>query len=305
MINRLIVKYPFLNPIWTVLVIIFASVCFAVALNIFLLPGNIYSGGLTGAAQLLTYFFDHVVTLPFSVQTGTLYFLINVPMIILAWFQLGQRFTLLTLIVVATSSLMSNLIPITQVSSDPFLNGIIGGVVSGSGIGVLIKYGMSSGGTDILAMVMNRKTGHNVGSISFMMNLIIIAFAGYLYSPENALFTLVSMFVASYTINVIHTNEQRLTVLIVSSKEDEVINSIYSRINRGLTILDGRGGYSKRPRHVLMVVINRYELFEMELAIEEVDPDAFVNIIQSTKVSGYFLSREQQEKLKKQSINYN
>ena len=113
------------------------------------------------------------------------------------------------------------------------------------------------------------------------------------------------MFVASYMINVIHTNEQRLTVLIVSSKEDEVINSIYSRINRGLTILDGRGGYSKRPRHVLMVVINRYELFEMELAIEEVDPDAFVNIIQSTKVSGYFLSREQQEKLKKQSINYN
>ena len=106
------------------------------------------------------------------------------------------------------------------------------------------------------------------------------------------------MYVTSRVVNSIHTNEQRLTAFIVTDKEDEVVKSIYGRIHRGITILDGRGGYSKKTRNTLMIVINRYELYDLEMAIGEADIHAFVNIIQSTRVNGNYLNRDQQNKLK-------
>ncbi|EFR30906.1 YitT family protein [Eremococcus coleocola] len=297
--NRLLVKYPALNYVFTVLLILFSSLCFGVSLNLFLIPGHIYSGGLIGFAQLVTYALENLLPQPIMVQTGTIYFLMNIPVIILSWVQLGRKFTLLTLVVVAVSSLASNIIPITQISSEPLLNAIVGGVIAGVGIGPLIRYGMSSGGLDIVSMVIHRKTGMNVGSLNFMMNMIIIGFSAAIYSLELALFTLISMFVTSYMINIIHTNEERLTVFIVTSEVNPVVQSIYANLHRGITILDAYGGYSNSTRKVLMVVINRYELFDLEMAVEEVDPKAFVNIIKSIRVNGHFLTRQQQERMDK------
>ena len=297
--NRLLVKYPALNYVFTVLLILFSSLCFGVSLNLFLIPGHIYSGGLIGFAQLVTYALENLLPQPIMVQTGTIYFLMNIPVIILSWVQLGRKFTLLTLVVVAVSSLASNIIPITQISSEPLLNAIVGGVIAGVGIGPLIRYGMSSGGLDMVSMVIHRKTGMNVGSLNFMMNMIIIGFSAAIYSLELALFTLISMFVTSYMINIIHTNEERLTVFIVTSEVNPVVQSIYANLHRGITILDAYGGYSNSTRKVLMVVINRYELFDLEMAVEEVDPKAFVNIIKSIRVNGHFLTRQQQERMDK------
>lgn len=299
MINKVLAQYPKLNVIIQMFVIVFASLCFAVSLNLFLIPGDIYSGGIAGISQLITYSLNNFTPYVNVIQTGTLNFLLNIPLLILSYLKLGRRFTVLTLIVVATLTTFTYIVPIQQVSTNPLLNGIAAGVLNGIGGGLTIKFGMSAGGIDIISLVLTKIINLNVGSLSLLFNSIVIVGAGFLYSWEFALYTLISMYVGSRVVNSIHTNEQRLTAFIVTDKEDEVVKSIYGRIHRGITILEGRGGYSKKPRNTLMIVVNRYELYDLEMAVGEADVNAFVNIIQSTRVNGNFLSRDQQQKYKK------
>lgn len=298
MINKVLSQYPALNVVIQIFIIIFAALCFAVSLNMFLIPGDIYSGGVTGISQLITYSLKQFTPYGHIIQTGTLNFLLNIPLLILSYMKLGRRFTILTIVVVATLTAFTLVIPVQQVTSNPLLNGIVAGALNGLGGGLTIKFGMSAGGIDIIALVVNRLVPINVGSLSLLINSVVIVGAGFLYSWEFALYTLISMYVTSRVVNSIHTNEQRLTAFIVTDKEDEVVKSIYGRIHRGITILDGRGGYSKKTRNTLMIVINRYELYDLEMAIGEADIHAFVNIIQSTRVNGNYLNREQQIKLK-------
>jgi uncharacterized membrane-anchored protein YitT (DUF2179 family) len=298
MIKKVLSQYPALNVVSQFFIILFSALCFAVSLNMFLIPGDIYSGGVTGISQLITYSLDQFTPFGNIIQTGTLNFLLNIPLLILSYMKLGRRFTILTVVVVAIMTGFTLIIPVQQVSSNPLLNGIVAGALNGLGGGLTIKFGMSAGGIDIIALVINRLVQINVGSLSLIINSVVIVGAGVLYSWEFALYTLISMYVTSRVVNSIHTNEQRLTAFIVTDKEDEVVKSIYGRIHRGITILDGRGGYSKKTRNTLMIVINRYELYDLEMAIGEADIHAFVNIIQSTRVNGNYLNRDQQNKLK-------
>src|SRR5699024_1256356 len=298
MIKKVLSQYPALNVVSQFFIILFSALCFAVSLNMFLIPGYIYSGGVTGISQLITYSLDQFTPFGNIIQTGTLNFLLNIPLLILSYMKLGRRFTILTVVVVAIMTGFTLIIPVQQVSSNPLLNGIVAGALNGLGGGLTIKFGMSAGGIDIIALVINRLAQINVGSLSLLINSVVIVGAGVLYSWEFALYTLISMYVTSRVVNSIHTNEQRLTAFIVTDKEDEVVKSIYGRIHRGITILDGRGGYSKKTRNTLMIVINRYELYDLEMAIGEADIHAFVNIIQSTRVNGNYLNRDQQNKLK-------
>lgn len=298
MIKKVLSQYPALNVVSQFIIILFSALCFAVSLNMFLIPGDIYSGGVTGISQLITYSLDQFTPFGNIIQTGTLNFLLNIPLLILSYMKLGRRFTILTVVVVAIMTGFTLIIPVQQVSSNPLLNGIVAGALNGLGGGLTIKFGMSAGGIDIIALVINRLVQINVGSLSLLINSVVIVGAGVLYSWEFALYTLISMYVTSRVVNSIHTNEQRLTAFIVTDKEDEVVKSVYGRIHRGITILDGRGGYSKKTRNTLMIVINRYELYDLEMAIGEADIHAFVNIIQSTRVNGNYLNRDQQNKLK-------
>ncbi|MGO3212177.1 MAG: YitT family protein [Ruoffia tabacinasalis] len=297
MIKKVLSQYPALNILSQFFIILFSALCFAVSLNMFLIPGDIYSGGVTGISQLITYSLKQFTPFGNIIQTGTLNFLLNIPLLILSYMKLGRRFTILTVIVVAIMTGFTLIIPVQQVSANPLLNGIVAGALNVLGGGVTIKFGMSAGGIDIIALVMSRLVQINVGSLSLLINSVVIVGAGILYSWEFALYTLISMYVTSRVVNSIHTNEQRLTAFIVTDKEDEVVKSIYGRIHRGITILDGRGGYSKKTRNTLMIVINRYELYDLEMAIGEADIHAFVNIIQSTRVNGNYLNRDQQNKL--------
>lgn len=296
MLGRITNKYPFVENIVALLVVLFSSIVYSIAMNKFLLPGHIYSGGLMGFAQILSYFINHYTPWANMILPGQLNFILNIPIITLAFIKLGKRFTFLTLCVVFGISFFSSIIPVTQVSENPLLNGIMGGVLGGIAVGTAVRFGLSAGGTDIISVVVFRATGVNVGSVNLLINLIIISFAGNIYSWEYALYTLISMYASARCINFIHTNEKRLTVFIVTDHVDAVLDSIFSRLRRGVTILDGRGGYSREPNSTLMIVVNQYELYDLQMAIAQGDPEAFVNIIQSTRVIGNFLNKQQQDK---------
>lgn len=291
-------KRPVLNFAFQIFIAIVAALSTAVGLNLFLVPGDIFSSGTTGIAQIINYFSDQIPVLGPLLTIGNLFLILNIPIIILSWVKLGKHFTVMTLLVVVLSMLATNAIPVIEVSANPLLNAIMGGAIAGIASGITIKYGMSCGGLDIISLVLSRITGSNVGSLGFAINLLIILASGLLFDWEYALYTLISIYVLSKTIDGIHTSEHRLTAFIVTNQTDDVVNAIYKSIVRGVTILQGQGGYSRDKRDVLMVVINRYEMFSLQNAVKQADDNAFVNIIHSTKVVGHFFTRDQQKAMK-------
>ncbi|MBU8908364.1 YitT family protein [Desertibacillus haloalkaliphilus] len=263
-----------------VIVITFAAVLLAIALNIFLIPANVFASGFTGVAQLLA------VVLPLS--TGILLFLLNVPVAILGWLKIGKAFTFYSFLNVALTTLFLEIIPVISVSNDILLNAVFGGVISAFGVGLTLKWGASSGGMDIIILILSRLSDRPLGPLFFILNGLIVVTAGLMFDWEKALYTLVSLYVASRIIDMIHTRHVKVTALIVTKKPDELRKAIHERVTRGLTRIPAKGGYMEDDKEMLMIVITRYELYALQHVIETVDPAAFTNIVETTQIFGLF-----------------
>ncbi len=255
-------------------------------MNIFLIPANVYSSGFTGIAQLLSKVLTDYT--PFHLSVGILLLLLNIPVAILGWIKVGKSFTIYSFLSVVLSSFFLELIPIIHVSNDILLNAVFGGVIIAVGVGLTLKWGASTGGLDIIAMILSRLKDKPIGPYMFILNGIIVVTAGFLYGWEKALYTLVFLYTSTRVIDTIHTRHHKLTAFIITKKADEMKKAIHSKLVRGITMIPAKGAFSNETRDMLMIVITRYELFDLERIIHEVDPDAFTNIIQTTDVYGFF-----------------
>jgi uncharacterized membrane-anchored protein YitT (DUF2179 family) len=262
------------------------SLLVALAMNLFLIPANIYSSGFTGIAQLLSKVLGDYT--PIHVSLGFLLLLLNIPVAILGWKKVGKSFTVYSFISVALSSLFLTLIPIKQVSNDILLNAVFGGVIQAVGVGITLKWGASTGGVDIIAMVLSRMKDKPIGPYMLVINGVIIITAGFLYGWEKALYTLVTLYTSTRVIDAIHTRHAKLTAIIITKKADVMKKAIQEKLVRGITILPAKGAFSNEAREMLMVVITRYELYDLERILKDVDPNAFTNIIQTTNIYGFF-----------------
>lgn len=263
---------------------------YVLAMNMFISPANLYTGGVTGIAQLIIAFASSAFGIQLSL--GGLIFLLNVPLLYLAWRSIGKRFAVLSILTVVLQSIILELVPMGKFSDDILLNAVFGGVLIGVGVGIILKIGASTGGTDIVFQYLSMKFNGSFGKYSFAINAIIILIAGLTQGWETALYTIISIYITSVVIDKIHTVHQNLTLYIVTSKEDEMIKSLQQQLYRGITILEGRGAYSKNDKSVLMMVLSSYELYEALAVIKMVDEQAFTNVVQSEMVQGYFVKKE-------------
>jgi uncharacterized membrane-anchored protein YitT (DUF2179 family) len=269
-----------------IVVVIIGALLNAIGLNLFLIPANVYASGFTGIAQLISSLL-HDYT-PIFISTGILLFLLNIPVTILGWRKVGKSFTLYSFLSVALTTLFLVLIPVTSLSKDILLNAVFGGVISAIGVGFTLKWGASTGGVDIIAMVLSRMKDKPVGSYIFILNGFIITAAGLLYGWEKALYTLVALYVSTRVIDAIHTRHEKLTAMIITKKGDELKKAIHAKLVRGITILPAKGAFTNETKDMMMIVITRYELYDLERTIKEVDPNAFTNVVQSTGIFGFF-----------------
>ncbi len=250
------------------------------ALNFFLIPGNVFASGFTGVAQLIA------VVIPLS--TGVILFLLNVPVAILGWLKVGKSFTLYSFLNVVLTTFFLEVVPIVHFSPDILLNAVFGGVLLAVGAGITLKWGASSGGLDIIALILSRVSDRPVGVYFFVLNSIIVLTAGILFDAEQALYTLVALYVSSRVIDAVYTRHVKVTAMVVTKKADEVVKAIYNSIVRGITRIPAKGGYSSEDKEVLMIVITRYELYELRQIIQETDPEAFTNIVETAGIFGFF-----------------
>ena len=269
-----------------ILVVIFGSLLVAISLNFFLINANVYASGFAGAAQLVSSVLSDFAGI--EIGTGILLLLFNIPVIILGWYKVGKGFTIYSIVSVIFTTIFLELLPVITVSDDIILNAVFGGVIAGVGVGMSLKLGASTGGMDIVAMVLSRLQDKPIGTYFLLLNGVIIVLAGIVYKPENALYTMLALYVTTAVIDTIHTRHEKVTAMIVTRKADELQYAIHQKMVRGITILPAKGAYSKEDQNMLYLVITRYELYDLEKIINETDPNAFTNIVQTVGIFGFF-----------------
>lgn len=263
----------------------------SVAMNFFYQPGNIYSSGITGLAQILTTLSTRA--LGFQVPVSVSLFALNIPLFFLAWKKIGRKFTIFTFITVALTSVFMQIVPETVLSDDPIICAIFGGAVMGSGIGFALKNGLSSGGLDIFSITIRKKTGRSVGSISIYFNALIIFVAGYLFGWQYMFYSALSIFVSGKVTDAVYTKQKKMQVMIITKNPEAVISEIQKKMRRGITIIhEAEGAYNHDKQTVLLTVVTRFELPALEGAMKKADPSAFVSISDNVKILGRFYEEE-------------
>lgn len=273
-------------------VVIICALTSAMSLNFFLIPAKVMSAGMNGVAQIIVALGDEHLGLHLS--TGLFIFLLNIPVFALGFWKLGKDATIWSFVNVVAISLVTMIFPQGAVTDNILMNSLMGGVIVGIGAGLALKMGFTTGGMDILSLVLSKTTGNTVGKYMFILNGLIVVVAGFIFSWESALYTIICIYVMSYVVDMIHTSHQKLTVLIVTTKPDEVGKSISQRVFRGMTLLPSIGGYSGVESKTIMMVITRYELYDLEQAVLEADENAFVNMLATQSIIGRFATQDEQ-----------
>ena len=263
-----------------VLVIIAGAACIAVGFNFFLVPHQFLSGGVSGLSMITSYFTNWDISM--------LYFAFNIPLVIWGWFILGRRFVIYSLIsVVATTSFIS-ILPVTALSPEPLLCAVFGGTFVGIGAGISLRVGGSSGGFDIIGSIIARYRDFPLGSINVSLNFIVVLTHGLMTQHwELVLYSMVSIFTTGKVIDTIFINHYKVTVYIITNRKDEMVEKLLC-LPHGVTVVQTHGAFSNVKRDMLMTVTTRYELAELKRVIQEADPKAFVNIVETVAIMGNF-----------------
>lgn len=271
---------PMVKLIKKYVMLLLGSMLAAVGLEIFLVPNNIIDGGIVGISIMASY----ITKLPL----GVFIILFNAPFFMLGYKQIGKTFAISTLFsVISLSAWVSILHPVPGLTKDLFLAAVFGGIILGIGVGIIIRYGGSLDGTEIVAIILDRRTDFSVGEMVMFFNLFILSGAGFLLGWDKAMYSLVAYFIAFKLIDItIEGLDESKALMVISDKSEEIAEVLMARLGRGVTLLHGQGGYSGEQRNVLYVVITRLEIAKLKSIIDDVDENAFVTISNVHEVMG-------------------
>lgn len=254
------------------LVLIIGSLIYSAGLEIFLVPNNIIDGGIVGISIMASY----LTGIPFGVYMLVL----NLPFLYLGYKQIGKTFAISTIISIIALSIFSEFLePVPRITEDYFLAAIFGGIIAGAGVGLVIRQGGSMDGTEITAIILDRKTSFSVGEVVMFFNLFILGAAGFVFGWDKAMYSLVAYFIISKMIDVVLKGlDESYAVMIVSDEYEEIADALMHRLGRGVTYLHGQGAYTGDDKQVLYCVVTRLEVVKLkEIALEK-DETAFVTI---------------------------
>ncbi len=248
------------------------SIFTAVGLEEFLVPNQIIDGGIVGISIMAS----HLMSMPLSIFLV----LLNLPFIYLGYTQIGKTFAISTIFSIFSLAYWVSIFhSISEVTRDPFLSAVFGGIIIGIGVGLIIRYGGSLDGTEIVAIILDKKTGFSIGEIVMFFNIFILVSAGFIFSWDKAMYSLVAYFIAFKVIDItIEGLDESKGILIVSDNPDEIADALMARLGRGVTILHGEGGYSGDYKKILYSVLTRLEIAKLKAIVKEKDENAFITI---------------------------
>ena len=263
-------------------VVIGSCFLYGLAVNAFFVPHGMLASGISGIAMLFFYFF--------ATPIGIVAMVLNIPLFILAYRLMPREYLINAFFGMMVMSLA---IDLTSFARDwnlvqaPILAAIYGGVIGGAASGFIFKVNGSTGGMDILAAIMRRYYGIGMGLFTFLINILIMTSAALLFDIENAMYTLISIFIAAQvTDKVLAGFNSKKVVVVISEKPEEIAQAIFATLTRGVTFLNGAGAYTNQPKKLLYIVVTLTQTPKITEIVQTIDPTAFMIIQDASEVLG-------------------
>ena len=284
-----------------------STVIYCLGVMWFLEPATLYSGGVTGIAQLISNTLNKFFN--FRIDIGVLVFLMNIPILIFGWKKVSKRFVVCSVIsIVLQTLLMNSILPVIDFGINTGVNPItgnvvgngngemdlillafIGGFVSGVGSSLALRYGTSTGGVDILAQALSFKKNISIGFVSLVVNVVVATLGAMVFgNPAVLFYTIIRIIVQSVITDKIHTAYNFLKVEIVTTKQEELAQLLLSDIGRGVTIVSAMGAYTHSEKSILEIIISSYEIHRVVDDARKIDPGVFITVSPVKRVIGNF-----------------
>ncbi|RXJ01701.1 YitT family protein [Anaerobacillus alkaliphilus] len=272
---------PLRQTLWEYAHVLVGSVFVALAFNLFLLPNRIASGGVSGISTIV---YD-----VFGITPAFTQWAFNIPLfvagiVLLGGFKYGAKTLVGTVLIPLIVFVTRDMEPVTL---DPLLGALFGGIGVGVGLGIVFRSNSSTGGTDLAAQIIHKYTGLSLGACIFIIDGLIVLTSALVFNIELALYALIALFITGKTIDLVQLGVGYAKIaLIISEKQEDIQQGLLRDVDRGVTKLEGYGGYTNNKRPVLMCVVNQTEVTKLKQIVKNIDPTAFVIVTNATEVLG-------------------
>ncbi len=278
------------------LLCIVGGVLYAVGVNLFIVPFGLYSGGLVGIAQLLRTLLGAFIHIDFGSRdiAGILFYLLNIPILIYAFPRLDKLFFLKTFVAVTALMFAMSLIPTTMIVNDCLASTIVGAFISGAGIGLVLRMSGSTGGMDVIGMLITKAHGNiSVGKVNLSVSLFVYAVCLFLFDVQIVVYSVIFAVIQAFAIDRFHSQNINVEVKIITKTDAiQMENEIFKAMGRGVTELHSIGAYTHEDEHMLYIIISKYELHQLRQIVRRYDKKAFIIVNEGvTVLDGNYLRK--------------
>ena len=282
-------KFEPKKDIKRIIIVCLAAVIMALNIKSFVRTGGLYPGGATGLTLLLQRMgelFFHV-TIPYTIVNVAL----NAVPVYIGFRFLGKKFTLYSCLMIVLTSVLTDILPGYVITYDTLLISIFGGLINGLVISMCLMMNATTGGTDFIAIFLSERKGIDSWNMVLGLNVVILAAAGILFGWDKALYSIIFQYTSTQVLHMLYKKYQQETLFVVTNKAKEVYEAIARTTNHGATIIEGEGSYEKRERKIVYSVVSSAESKRVLKAINEADPEAFVNLMKTEQIAGKFYQK--------------
>ena len=243
---------------------ILGAFVYAVGINLFVVPAGLYTGGLMGFCQIIRTILAQKFGIVFSGFdiAGIIYYVINVPIFVVAFAKVGKRFFFKTLVSVTAMTVFLSVIPVFTVVEDAMASCMVGGILAGAGVGIVLRMGSSSGGMDVVGLILTKwKKNFSVGMVNLMMNLVLYAICLFLFDVEIVVYSIIYSAVHSLAMDKLHTQNINVEVNVITKADTAAMEKeVLQELDRGVTKWTSMGAYTNEQSHILYILLSKYEV---------------------------------------------
>ncbi len=276
-------------------VCILGAFLYAAGINLFVVPSGLYTGGVMGICQVIRTLLARYLQVEFTAFdiAGVIYYMINIPIFIVAFTKIGRRFLIKTVISVTAMTLFLSLIPVTVVVEDAMAACVVGGIISGAGSGILLRMGSSGGGMDVVGVLLTKwKQDFSVGKVGLLVNLALYGTCAFLFDIEIVVYSVIYAAVYSVAMDRVHTQNINVEVHVITKADTTALEKeVFQELGRGVTKWSTLGAYTYDRSHILYIMLSKYEVGRLRNIVHKYDPDAFIVLNEGVNVIGHYLKK--------------
>ncbi len=277
------------------LVCVLGASLYALGVNLFVVPAGLYSGGVMGICQIIRTLLVQVGGMDFGNFdiAGLIYYMINIPLFVLAFTRMGGKFFAKTVVSVTAMTAALSLIPTVVIMEDAMASCVVGGIISGCGVGMILRMGSSGGGMDIVGMFLTKwRRDFSVGKVNLFVNLALYGICLFLFEVDVVVYSIIYAAAYSLAMDKVHVQNINVEATIITKADTVALErEIFEELYRGITKWTSMGAYTHDESHILYILLSKYEVNRLKAMVRKHDPNAFIVVNEGVSVHGNFLKK--------------